>query len=233
MYLQRIFNRLCLPIFFIFFVSNNTSLYSNDQLRDLYIKHSQQTSDINEHLPVLENLAKQCASVTEIGIRTVVSTWSCLHGLSKSPYQTRSYVGIDLAPPPRSKLLLAKRLANAHGIAFHFIRANDMDIDIEPSDMLFIDSLHTYCHLTYELEKFSHYINKFIVMHDTSAPWGDRDDTEYHGDYSEYPASFDRNKRGLWPAVEDFLANHKEWKLLERRFNNHGLTILERVADNK
>lgn len=70
-------------------------------------------------------------------------------------------------------------------------------------------------------------------MHDTSAPWGDRDDTEYHGDYSEYPASFDRNKRGLWPAVEDFLANHKEWKLLERRFNNHGLTILERVADNK
>jgi len=50
---------------------------------------------------------------------------------------------------------LAKRLSLGNGIAFEFWQANDMDVDIHSADMLFIDTLHTYCHLTYELEKFS------------------------------------------------------------------------------
>jgi hypothetical protein len=103
-----------------------------------------------------------------------------------------------------------------------------MYVDIEPTELLFIDSLHTYAHLTYELEKFSPKATKYIAMHDTSAPWGDTDDDEYHGDYSEYPPEIDRTKRGLWPAVLDFLNKHPEWTLKERRENSHGLTILQR-----
>ena len=103
-----------------------------------------------------------------------------------------------------------------------------MDIDIPPAEMLFIDSLHTYCHLTYELEKFSPKISKVIAMHDTSEPWGDADDSDYRGDYSEYPLYIDRSKKGLWSAVEDFLERHPEWILQERLFNNHGFTILRR-----
>jgi cephalosporin hydroxylase len=106
-----------------------------------------------------------------------------------------------------------------------------MTIEIPSTDLLFIDSLHTYCHLTYELEKFSPHVRKYIAMHDTSEPWGTVDDTEYGGDYSEYPAAFDREKRGLWAAVEDFLSRHPEWRLLERRLNNHGFTVLERVSE--
>jgi len=34
--------------------------------------------------------------------------------------------------------------------------------------------------------------------------------------------------RGLWPAIEEFLAMHPEW-IIERRYtNNNGLTILAR-----
>jgi hypothetical protein len=36
-------------------------------------------------------------------------------------------------------------------------------------------------------------------------------------------------ERGLWPAVEEFLALHPEWKLKERYTNNNGLTVLERI----
>jgi len=61
-------------------------------------------------------------------------------------------------------------------------------------------------------------------------PWGDRDGDDYFGDYSEYPAEYDRTKRGLWPAVQDFLQRHPEWSLYERHFNNHGFTILRRVG---
>lgn len=200
-------------------------------LKDVYEHYCQEWSDTREHLPVLRQLAIECSSVVEIGIRSMVSSWGILQGLSENPSPTRSYVGIDLVSPPLETLNVAKRLAEANGISFRFIEANDMQVNIAPAELLFIDSLHTYCHLTYELEKFSPIISKYIVVHDTSEPWGYADDSEYRGDYSEYPSHFDRNKRGLWPAVEDFLKRHPKWKLYERRLNSYGLTILQRVSN--
>lgn len=198
------------------------------ELKNQYDFHSLNPSDINEHLPVLRALVLECDSAIEIGVRSMVSTWAILQGLAENPNGRRFYLGIDLAYPPTDILHIAKRLAKSNGISFNFWQANDMAIDIMPADLLFIDSLHTYCHLTFELEKFSPKINKYIAMHDTSAPWGNQDDTDYHGNYSEYPNHIDRNKRGLWPAVEDFLSTHPEWSLHQRYFNNHGFTILKR-----
>ena len=35
--------------------------------------------------------------------------------------------------------------------------------------------------------------------------------------------------KGLWPAIEEFLLESKEWIQHERFYNNNGLTILKRV----
>lgn len=204
---------------------------ATEDLKNVYEYHHRNPSDINEHLPRLRELASECSSVVEIGVRSIVSTWSMLYGLVESNEPTKVYLAIDLEDPPYEKLLMAKAIAAKNRVSFHFLRANDMKIDPIPTDLLFIDSLHTYCHLTYELEHFSPLVNKYIALHDTSAPWGDRDDSVYFGDYSEYPASINREKRGLWPAVEDFLATHPEWQLKARHLNNHGLTVLERVGN--
>lgn len=204
---------------------------AQQELKSLYEHHSRELSDIAEHLPVLRQLAMECSSVVEIGLRNMISSWGILEGLSASPARSRSYLGIDIVSPPIETLNLAVRLAKANEISFYFMEANDLNIDIEPADMLFIDSLHTYLHLTYELEKFSPKIRKYITMHDTSPPWGYADDCDYRGNYSEYPSHYDRSKKGLWPAVEDFLKRHPEWSLLERRVNCYGFTILKRVSD--
>lgn len=204
---------------------------NNFKLIDVYTHHCQQTYNINEHMPTLKMLAQECSSVVEIGVCNMFSTWGILQGLSESPYVKRRYTGIDIAQPPETLLGLAEALASDNGILFEFWHQNDMHVDIQPTDLLFIDSLHTYAQLTYELEKFSPQVKKYIAMHDTSAPWGDIDEN-YSGDYSEYPAFIDRNKRGLWPAVQDFLNNHPEWKLHARYFNNHGFTILKKVKNS-
>ena len=99
--------------------------------------------------------------------------------------------------------------------------------------MLFIDTWHTYRHLSYELEKFSPKVRKYIAMHDTSEPWGSDDEPAYYGPVRKYPPHIDLNKRGLWTAVEDFLAAHPEWKLKERHLNNHGFTVLERKTNEE
>lgn len=212
-----------------FFYSSNIHSSSSTELTGIYEHHCRAVSDIYEHIPILRQLASECSSVVEIGIRTMVSSWGVLLGLTESKAESKLYIGIDLAMPPAHNLHTAKRLAEAHQIQFNFWQANDMSINIPVIDMLFIDSLHTYCHLTYELEKFSPNVRKYITLHDTSDPWGNVDEP-YSGNYSEYPAHIDRTKRGLWPAAEDFLARHPEWKLKERRLNNHGFTILERVS---
>lgn len=211
-------------------ISNEEDFPSLPVLKEVYDSYSREPSDINEHLPHLRQLARECSSVVEIGVRSLVSTWGILLGLSESSFTHRTYTGIDLHYPPTNKYFIAEWLAGRHGISFQFWKVNDMDIEIAETDFLFIDSLHTYCHLTYELEKFSPFVRKYIAMHDTSPPWGYCDDAEYAGDYSEYPATIDRNKRGLWQAVEDFLERHPDWSLYERYYNNHGFTILKRTS---
>lgn len=205
------------------------------ELRRMYEQRCRESSDIYEHIPVLYKLSKECSSVMEIGLREMNSTWGVLQGLVDSSSSTKNYVGVDLSLPPVKTLNMAQRLAEANGIKFRFWQINDMDInidDVQPVDLLFIDSMHTYCHLTYELEKFCNKAVKYIAMHDTDEPWGFINDfQQYSGDYSEYPEWINRDGKGLWAAVEDFLARHPEWELHERRTNNHGFTILKRVAN--
>ncbi len=203
-------------------------LATSPELENVYAEHCQTPSDINEHISILRLYASECSSATEIGVRSLVSTWGLLCGLSDSIEEKKTYLGIDLQYPPADKLQMAKQLAQANGVEFQFLAANDMHIALEPVDLLFIDSLHTYCHLTYELETFSPIVGKYICLHDTSGPWGEKDDWEYGGTYSEYPPHIDRTKRGLWSAVVDFLESHPEWHLVERRLNNNGFTILKR-----
>ncbi len=204
---------------------------SLEKIYDYYASLSISECDIGEHMPVLKRLAMECPTVTEIGLGSVISTWGLLEGLKENTEPFRRYIGIDIAQPPEDNLQLAKEEAERHGIAFEFRRGNDLYLDIEPTDLLFIDSMHTYCHLTYELETFSQKARKYIAMHDTSEPWGDRNDVEYLGNYSEYPRHYNRHKKGLWPAVVDFLHRHPEWTLEERRLNCHGFTILRRIAE--
>ena len=201
----------------------------NNMLASMYAAARDTPSDINEHLPVHLQLAQECDSVVEIGVRSMVSTWGLLHGLKPGG----AYTGIDLSLPDPRVFNLAKSLAEQKGVAFKFIARNDMAIapwEIGQVDMIFIDSLHTYCHLTYELERFAHLARKYLSFHDSSAPWGDTDDSEYRGNRTEYPSWMDKTKRGIWPAICDFLQNHPEWTLKERRFNNHGFTVLRRTA---
>ncbi|MFI0435325.1 MAG: hypothetical protein ACH350_06320 [Parachlamydiaceae bacterium] len=209
---------------------NQTEVKSEtkDSLTLIYESHVQAPSDIHEHLPVLRQLAKECASVTEIGMKPLISTWAILKGLSENGQSIKRYLGIEREMFYGGKVELAEKMSKENGIDFVFWPVNDLRIMIEPTDLLMIDSIHTYCHLRYQLEKFSKNVRKYIVMHDTSPPWGEKNDESIPIDSREYPVSYDRRKQGLWPAIEDFLRSHPEWSVEKRLTNNYGLTILKR-----
>ena len=159
-------------------------------------------ADINEHMQKLCNYAKQCDSVTEFGVGR--STWAFLHA---RPKKLRCYDIGHVSLYPQNEL------AGAAGVDFRFEQGDTRALTIEPTDLLFIDTYHTYGQLRAELDRHGPLARKFIAMHDT----------ETFGARGE-----DGSEPGLWAAVEEFVAAHPEWRVSERARNNNGLAVLAR-----
>ena len=129
---------------------------------------------------------------------------------------------------------VANTLAATNGIEYTFRQHDSATVDIPSEvDMLFIDTWHIYGHLKRELAKHHPSVKKYIIMHDTTVDEWEGESIRMGMDIpkqvqeSGYPE--EEIRKGLWPAVEEFLAEHSEWKIKERFTNNNGLTILERV----
>ncbi len=86
-------------------------------------------------------------------------------------------------------------------------------VSTDDTDMLFIDTLHTYSQLKKELFEHEVAVKRYIVLHDV----------ETFGMTSE-----DGTKPGLLQAVQEFLDDRKNWFLAELRTNCNGLAVLER-----
>ena len=172
-------------------------------------------TDMWEHFPTLRDLAKQCCSVVEMGVRGGCSAYALAAGLEMSAEKDRWMIYLDINVCKNPKL---EQLCETAGIHIAFWQKDSRHIEIPEVDLLFIDTLHTYGQLKLELELHSHKAKKYIVMHDTDAPWGYKNEVD--------DGSPDR---GLWPAIEEFLADNRNWDLMKRYRNCHGLTILARV----
>lgn len=173
-------------------------------LNRLYQEACQRESDIWLHLPILAGLAGECEHVTEMGVRHGISTRALLWA------QPSRLICYDILRYPDWEQL--QELRGRTNVTFN--QADSREIDIEQTEMLFIDTFHVYEQLKAELARHSSRTSRYIVMHDTVAF---RDKGE------------DPNQPGLWPAVEEFVATG-DWTMMMHRPHNNGLTVLERRA---
>jgi hypothetical protein len=178
-------------------------------------------SDINEHIPTLIKYASECDTIVEMGVRDICSTWAFLGG---APLKLTSY---DMLDPEHfgADIHLVYKVAKQYGLGFEFVKADVLKIDIEETDLLFLDTWHAYDQLKGELDRHSPKAKKYIIMHDTTS-YEFRDEPLTSENTFEGEASAGK---GLWAAVTDFLDSTDEWELHERFINNNGLTILKRI----
>lgn len=180
------------------------------QLQQQHEINCNTVSDINEHLPTLYELAKECKHITEFGVRTWISSISLLAWVNKGT----KVISFDIHKTPEIDTIW--QMVKADWKDWTFIKYDTRDVTIDPTDMLFIDTLHNYQNLKQELWNSHSLVRKYIVMHDTTT----------FGIHGETPG-----KWGLRYAVEEFLHNHPEREIAERYVNNNWLTVLKRIAD--
>lgn len=163
-------------------------------------------SDISAHLPLLKFIARDCNHITEFGTRDCYSTSALLMGCKG---KVVSYDIIKSA----TIFKLEGIVDNNH---WQFIQRDTTDplLNIESTDFLFIDSLHTYQQVKLELRQ-AKYVKKYIGFHDTFS----------HGLQSlDIPG-----QEGINRAINEFLEQNVEWQKVYEVFFNHGLLIIERI----
>lgn len=189
----------------------------NYSLQTLYESYCNYPSDINEHLPTLKKYADKCDHITEMGVREGVSFVALLNGKPKK------MVGIDINLKEGVKLI--QELAESEGLNVEYIYGDTRSINIDPTDLLFIDTWHVYEQLKLELTFHHRKVNKYIILHDTT--------TYAYKNEKDFPhwnpplVKQIQEPIGLWPAVEEFIQENPNWIIKERFTNNNGLTILE------
>jgi len=167
-------------------------------------------SDINEHMEVLKGLADEVDHVTEMGTRTGVSTRAFL----ASDVIVRAY---DLFLDGRVQELF--KIAQEEGKDAQYIQSNVLDVEIDETDMLFIDTWHCYDQLLAELTLHAPKVKKYIAFHDTQT-YGTRSE-EFMGRVGS---------NGLLPAIIHYMIeNPGVWQFKVHRTNNNGLTVIERI----
>src|SRR5574343_1351376 len=160
------------------------------------------TQDIYEHMDTLKDLAAECKHVTEMGFRTGTSFCALLMG---NPQKLISY---DLTIPPWAKAKFDELKGDTH---IELIEANTLHLEIEPTDLLFIDTLHTYTQLKRELELHGNKASKYLVFHDV----------ESYGKIGE-----DKQSPGLQMAIIEFVEANPHWQLHLHHRNNNGFLTL-------
>lgn len=201
-----------------------------DQIAEKFHHVCRNPSDINEHCATLEKYARESETILEAGVRSTVSTWAFLHGLTGNNSSIKRLYSVDLEDCQVDQV---KILAEEVKIHFNFTKCDILKYQLsEPVDLFFIDTFHVYGQLKRELNRFHQQVRKYIIMHDTTvdAEVGEMIRNGWSlSSFAHLGWAEKELTTGLWPAVEEFLQNHPEWKIKERFFHNHGLTILERI----
>ena len=191
-----------------------------DDLEEIVNEMYEKPSDINQHIPTLLEYGGDCDHITEMGVREICSTWAFL---GAAPKKLISY---DIENPSKwgGNIQHVYDMAKAYNLNFEFRQENVLKIEIEPTDLLFLDTWHCYSQLKAELERHSGKVRKYIIMHDT----------ESYG-YTNEPLTSEHAWEGdllegvgLQQAIKEFLNENDEWELHKRYINNNGLTILKR-----
>ena len=167
-------------------------------------------SDINEHLPILKELASQCVHVVEFGFREGFSTMALICG---QPEVLITYDNDEMCWITFGTLRLYAKEKN---VQMSFVVDDTRNVICPKTDFLFIDTMHNSLTIVKELTLSGNRARKFFAFHDTES-FG------LKGELQE-----ELGGGGIRKPIEEFMQTNPHWQVLHDFKNNNGLLVLER-----
>jgi len=112
--------------------------------------------------------------------------------------------------------------AKAAGKDVTFHKEDTLKVEIPETDLLFIDSLHTYEQVKSELELHAAKAKRYIVFHDTLL-FSERGQVVVDGETT----------KGILPAIEEFLESHPEWNVVYNSKEGNGMIVVKKLVENE
>jgi hypothetical protein len=132
-------------------------LKSVDELAKGYVK------EYVQYLPHIREYMQNCDSYRELGTN---------QGASASAVFLENPKFVELIDKSFSRFNPSKKYfetyAKENEIEFNTVESSSLDVKISrKTDFLLVDSVHKYNHVIQELNLYSPFVNKFIMIHDT------------------------------------------------------------------
>lgn len=169
-------------------------------LEEFYTREAARPLQMSAHMAKLRELATGLDHAIEFGVRGGASTSALLLGAQR----VTSY---DVRETQR-----ARELEKIAGPRWTYRLQDSKIAPVEPCDLLFIDSLHTFRQCDAELKRHGDSATTYIVFHDTVS-WGERGE---------------RGEVGISPAIDAFLARDQSWKVFYQTPASGGFLALVR-----
>jgi hypothetical protein len=163
--------------------------------------------DLDEHLEFLRDLASDCKHITEISKRKesfvafAAAKPKTLVSHNIEPHSLMDYMEAILPGTKIQRTTLTTELVEP----------------IEKTDLLFIDTRHTFGVMTNELKKHASSVRRYIVARGTGS----------NGERGEDGGP------GILFALREFMKENPEWSVITHRTNQYGMTVLGRLKKDK
>lgn len=182
--------------------------------------HAQIVNDGNTgpHLSRLRALADGAPLAIEFGVRRGASSSALILG-------AQHVISYDIVETPE-----AKRLQAIAGDRWEYHVSSSLTAPIQPCDLLFIDSLHTFRQCDAELRRHADAVSRWLVFHDSV----------WRGTLGERTKDIDRRRiidsndkirldaLGIRPAIDDLMLRDPSWYIAAAYHESCGLLVLER-----
>ncbi len=138
----------------------------------------------------------------------------------------RHLTSYDLVPTAA-----ARRLEYAAGTRWSYRLQSSLTAPIDPCDLLFLDSLHTYAQLHAELTRHADAVRRYLVFHDTLTFGSIGADGET-GSLAWQPVrgmTVPAAALGIRPAIDQLMMRDPSWRIMAHYLDSHGLLVLARA----
>jgi hypothetical protein len=184
-----------------------------------YTEWCRRPSAIQPHLPRLKALAEGCQIAQEFGVKRAASSSALLLGALR-------VISYDIVPTPEARHLQAAEPRWEYRIQ------DSREAPVEPCDLLFIDSLHTYAQVEAELTRHADSVARWLIFHDSITFGSIGADGETGRQTWTYQAGVPvpRGHLGIRPAIDALMIRDRSWQIAAHYPDSHGLLVLERVG---